>query len=71
MSHLVLHVDERTHVQLLREGHAVVEFDAVHSGVVKVKTLQLQSQQVGKVQKPQPLWREGKGHGSEHKWLDQ
>lgn len=59
-SHLVLHIDERTHVQLLRECHPVIELDAMHGGVVKVKSLQLQCQQVRKMQKSQTL--DGVGH---------
>lgn len=50
--YLVLEVNKGAHVKLLREGHAVVELDSVHSGVVKVETFQLQRQKVGKVQKP-------------------
>lgn len=53
--YLVFEVNKGAHVKFLREGHAVVELDSVHSGVVKVKTFQLQRQQVGKVQKPQTL----------------
>lgn len=50
-THLIFHVNERTHVELFRERHAVVKLDAVHSGVVKIKPLQLKRQQVRKVQK--------------------
>lgn len=53
--HLIFHIDEGAHVEFLGEGHAVVELDAVHSGVVKIETFQLQGQQVGKMQKPQAL----------------
>lgn len=50
-AHLIFHINERTHVELFRESHAVVKLDAVHSGVVKIKPLQLERQQVRKVQK--------------------
>lgn len=40
-SHLIFHIDERTHVELLWESHAVIELDAMHSGVVEIKPLQL------------------------------
>lgn len=53
--YLILKVNKWAHVKLFRKGHAVVELDSVHSGVVKVKTFQLQRQQVGKVQKAQTL----------------
>ncbi len=57
-SHLIFHINEWTHVKLLGESHAVIKLDAMHSGVVEVKPLQLECQQVGKVQKSQTLWRE-------------
>lgn len=60
LPHLILYIDEGTHVELFGEGHAVIELDAMHSGVVKVEALQLQSQQVGKVQKPQALQKADK-----------
>lgn len=53
--YLIFHINERTHVELLGESHSVVELDAMHSGVVEIKTLQLECQQVGKVQKSQTL----------------
>lgn len=59
-SHLILDVDERAHVQLLGEGHAVIEFNAVHSGVIKVKAFQLQSQQVWEMEESQALERKKK-----------
>lgn len=55
VSHLVLDVDEGAHVQLLWEGHAVIEFNAVHSGVIKVEAFQLQSQQVWEMEESQTL----------------
>ncbi len=55
LSHLVLDVDEGAHVQLLWEGHAVIEFNAVHSGVIKVEAFQLQSQQVWEMEESQTL----------------
>lgn len=57
MSHLILDVNEGRHVQLLGEGHAVIEFNAVHSGVIKVKAFQLQSQQVWEMEESQALER--------------
>lgn len=51
VAHLIFHINEWTHVELLWESHAVVELDAVHSGVIKVEALQLERQQVRKVQK--------------------
>lgn len=56
--HLIFHINEWTHVKLLRESHAVVQLDAMHSGVIEIKALQLECQQVGKVQKSQTLCRE-------------
>jgi len=47
-THQVSWADEAVQVEEVREGHAVVELDAVHHGVVKVKPLQLQGQQVRK-----------------------
>lgn len=49
--YLIFHINERTHVKFFWESHAVIELDAMHSGVVKIKSLQLECQQVGKVQK--------------------
>lgn len=40
-SHLIFHINEWTHVKFLWEGHAVIKFDAMHSGVVKIKPFQL------------------------------
>lgn len=56
--HLIFHINEWTHVKLLRESHAVVQLDAMHSGVIEIKAFQLECQQVGKVQKSQTLCRE-------------
>lgn len=53
--YLIFHINEWTHVEFLWESHAVVELDSMHSGVVKVKSLQLERQQVWKVQKSQTL----------------
>lgn len=53
--HLIFHVDEWTHIQLLGESHSVIKLDAMHGGVVKIKPFQLQCQQVGEVQKSQTL----------------
>lgn len=53
--YLIFHINEGAHVELLGEGHAVVELDAMHSVVVEIKPLQLERQQVGEVQKSQPL----------------
>lgn len=55
VSHLILYVNEGTHVQLLWEGHAVVEFNTVHSGVIEVEAFELQSQQVWKMKESQAL----------------
>lgn len=55
LRHLIFNINERAHVKFLWESHAVVELDSVHSGVVKIKSLQLERQQVGKVQKSQTL----------------
>lgn len=40
-SHLIFDIDERTHIKLLGEGHAVVKLNAMHSGVVEIKPFEL------------------------------
>lgn len=67
-SHLIFHINEWTHVKFLRESHAVVKLDAVHSGVVKIKPLQLECQQVREVQKSQTLCREAFKQQSHRSW---
>lgn len=59
--YLVFHINERAHVKFLWESHAVVELNSMHSGVVKIKSLQLECQQVGKVQKSQTLCGHAQG----------
>ena len=53
--YLILNIHEWTHIKFLRKSHAVIEFNAMHSGVIKIKSFQLECQQVRKVQESQTL----------------
>lgn len=39
--YLILHINERTHIKFLWKSHAVIEFYAMHCGVIKIKPFQL------------------------------